>query len=251
MSRTKKNVLATTVTTRISRPRKITLYGTKKIDVPNCSFERPSTMECLNFVMGANEIEEILGGGVDVIELLRKKKIDYPKYLYNHINVACTQRGATSWRKVGKLHAMHRDKKGGFRTLGEWRNYYLKRYPGAIKEATSLIMEDFDMLEVSKMIRAMVQHYVEEFVENLLIDQTFRGLKIQEIILRKTTEVFDKSGYTWSTDKEDGRGIDGYVGNIPVSIKPDSCNLKKASGVKLITYKINEKKSELSFTVSM
>jgi len=60
-----------------------------------------------------------------------------------------------------------------------------------------------------------------------------------------------KKDFRWGTDKEDSSGIDGFIGDIPVSVKPDSCQEKKKAGVKRTYYSIDEKNKTLSFTISL
>ena len=63
-------------------------------------------------------------------------------------------------------------------------------------------------------------------------------------------EIKDKK-YVWSTAKEDASGVDGYIGNIPISIKPETSDMKKKAGTKRMDYKVNEKKLTLSFTFTL
>ena len=60
---------------------------------------------------------------------------------------------------------------------------------------------------------------VEEWIRDLVIVKTFAGLKFQEAILGKGAEKTGKE-YRLAKPDEEARGIDGYIGNIPVSIKP-------------------------------
>jgi hypothetical protein len=62
---------------------------------------------------------------------------------------------------------------------------------------------------------------VETWVKDLVLVKTFLGLRFQEAILRKIAEQKNVA-YRFSTTDEEARGIDGYIGNVPVSIKPDT-----------------------------
>ena len=76
---------------------------------------------------------------------------------------------------------------------------------------------------------------------------------INEYILAYTgkDENNKRSGYKWSSAKEDSSGTDGFIGCIPVTIKPNTCDLKKFPGVKRINYTINKERTALSFTFSI
>lgn len=66
------------------------------------------------------------------------------------------------------------------------------------------------------------------------------GLKFQEAILKKVSQIFGKD-YKLSLPSDESHGIDGYIGEKPVSIKPDTYKIKRALNetidVKFIYYK--------------
>jgi hypothetical protein len=68
---------------------------------------------------------------------------------------------------------------------------------------------------ISKIDREMVKKWVRD----LVITKTFVGLRCQQAILRKVAQIRN-SDCRLSTPEEESRGIDGYIGERPVSIKP-------------------------------
>ena len=80
---------------------------------------------------------------------------------------------------------------------------------------------------------------VESWVKDLVLVKTFIGLRFQEAILRKIAEQKGVS-YRASTPDEEARSIDGYIGGLPVSIKPDTyktmARLPENIGVAFIYY---------------
>jgi hypothetical protein len=60
---------------------------------------------------------------------------------------------------------------------------------------------------------------VAEWVEDLVLNKTFAGLNFQEAILKKVADT-TKQSYRLSTKEEESKGIDGYIADLPVSIKP-------------------------------
>jgi len=68
---------------------------------------------------------------------------------------------------------------------------------------------------------------VKEWVEDLVILKTFMGLRFQEAILRKVAEQKSET-YRLATPEEESKGIDGYIGYTPVSIKPVTYEYKKS-----------------------
>jgi hypothetical protein len=66
---------------------------------------------------------------------------------------------------------------------------------------------------------------VRKWVEELVIVKTFSGLKFQEAILKKISLHFKKH-YRLANPEEESKGIDGFIGEKPVSIKPLSYKTK-------------------------
>ena len=70
---------------------------------------------------------------------------------------------------------------------------------------------------------------VEKWAKDLILTKTFVGLCFQESILKKVATLKGIS-YQFATPKEESTGIDGYVGEKPVSIKPLTYKTKKMYG---------------------
>ena len=87
------------------------------------------------------------------------------------------------------------------------------------KEKEAPFMESAWMRDTNdKMIR--------DWVEDLVISKTFTGLKFQEAIIKKIAEA-KKENYRLANKEEEAKGIDGYIGNEAVSIKPDTYKMEK------------------------
>ncbi len=85
------------------------------------------------------------------------------------------------------------------------------------------------LVEVEPTIKKIDEQLVRLWVEDLVIDKSFWGLKIQEAILLRL-EIITGKKCRLATAKEESKGIDGFIGEIPVQIKPSS--YKTASNVK-------------------
>lgn len=70
------------------------------------------------------------------------------------------------------------------------------------------------------------QQLIENWVRDLVILKTYIGLKFQKAILIKTAELL-KSNYRIANSKDESKGVDGFIGDLPISIKPESYRAKK------------------------
>ena len=111
------------------------------------------------------------------------------------------------------------------KTIKEWEKWYLQRYPNAIKNAKEKILEMLANLKDA--INKIDENMVNEWVKDLVIIKTFLGLKFQEAILKKVSDIKGLD-YRLSDNVAESKGIDGYIGDIPVSIKPDTYQIKKS-----------------------
>ncbi len=157
----------------------------------------------------------------DLFEENRRKN-PYPKYVTQLINLANFNAKATIPKKVGQLSELF--KECNCKSFEEWKNYYLQRYPKAIDNATKRIMEMLKKL--SQAMNDIDESLVRLWVEDLILFKTFIGLNIQVLIIKKLASILNKS-YKLSTPEEEAKGIDGFIDNIPISIKPYSYKSKK------------------------
>ncbi|MEO0136856.1 MAG: MjaI family restriction endonuclease, partial [candidate division WOR-3 bacterium] len=140
---------------------------------------------------------------------------EFPKYVAPLINLANQYAQGTRPRVVGQMSELIQEFEG--KTLKEWEKWYLKKKPEAIKSATEKILQKLKELRnaMDKIDRATV----EKWVRDLVILKTFAGLRFQEAILKKGAELKGKK-YRLSEPEEESKGIDGYIGDIPISINP-------------------------------
>jgi hypothetical protein len=169
-------------------------------------------------------------------QALEIPSLSFPKYVSQLINIANQNAQGTRPRAVGQLTDLIQEFPG--KTLDEWEQWYLQRYPNAIntaKEKIILMLEGF-----KDAMRKIDEDMIYKWARDLVIVQTFVGLQFQEAILKKGSEI-KGVGYKMSEKTDESQGIDGYLGDIPVSIKPDTYKLKKSLreeiSAKIIYYK--------------
>lgn len=170
-------------------------------------------------------IQELIGG-----------KIDFPKYTSQLINLANQNSQGTRPRVVGQLSDLIQECPE--KTYEGWKKWYLQKYPHTIQNATEKVALMIDNLKNA--IKLIDKKLVHEWVENLVLEKTFIGLKFQEAILKKIASS-EKKSYRLSNPEEEKKGIDGFIGQTPISIKPSTYktknSLREEISCKIIYYK--------------
>lgn len=146
---------------------------------------------------------------------------EFPKYTTQFLNPANQNAQSTRPNVVGQVSDIIEEFRGEHPhgSYRDWMVFYYDEYDGEdrLQEATERLFE-----MVTKMRQAIQQIDVEmcrAYVEDLVLYQTYRGFDIQEAIFRKLSEVYGLEYRRSSADAE-SKGIDGYLGEQPVSIKP-------------------------------
>lgn len=140
---------------------------------------------------------------------------DFPKYTTQLMNLANQNSQGTRAKVVGQMSDLIQEFSGN--TMEEWNKWYLDSHPDAIDNATDKV---YDMICLFKnSIVAIDKNMVRDWVEELVITKTFAGLKFQKAILNKIAQNLKKT-YRLADPSEESKGIDGYIGDKPVSIKP-------------------------------
>lgn len=160
-------------------------------------------------------------GNAEIQEILSGEILDYPKYTTQIINLANQNAQGTRPKVVGQLSDLIVEFEG--KSLTEWKEWYLEKQPDAIENAVNRI---FPMVEkLKEAVQKIDKKMVEDWVNDLVILKTFTGLKFQEAILSKIAHIKQQS-YRLATPQEESKGIDGFIGEIAISIKPETYKAK-------------------------
>ena len=157
-----------------------------------------------------------------VKELIGKVK-DFPLYTTQLINLANQNAQGTRPRVVGQLTELIQECPE--KTYEGWKKWYLSKYPNAIENATERINEMMNNLKNA--IKSIDKSMIKRWVEDLVLEKTFVGLRFQEAILKKVASI-KNTDYRLAEPKEESQGIDGFIGDMPVSIKPITYKTKDA-----------------------
>ncbi len=183
----------------------------------------------------------------ELIKEISGEAQDFPKYTTQIINLANQNAQGTRPKVVGQLSDLIQE--CPHKEYEKWKEWYLNKHPDSIDNATKKI---FDMLEkLKEAINKIDKEMIRRWVEDLVIDKTFIGLKFQEAILKRVAKM-KKTNYRLSTPEEESKGIDGFIGEIPVSIKPITYKtknmLREKINVKFIFY--DKKKDGINVDIS-
>jgi len=171
---------------------------------------------------------------------------EFPKYAAPIINLANQYAQGTRPRIVGQMTELIQQFTG--KSLSEWEKWYSEQKPDAINNATEKILQMLKNLKNS--MNKIDQSIVEQWVRDLVIVKTFVGLRFQEAILKKGAYI-KGTGYRLSEPDEESKGVDGYIGDVPVSIKPHTYKAKAALpeqiDIKIIYYRKIDKGIEVDY----
>lgn len=171
----------------------------------------------------------------EIREYLDIETPDFPKYVAPLLNLVNKYAQGTRPRIVGQMTELIQQFSG--KSLPEWEKWYLEEKPNAIAEATEKVWQK--LKEIKNVMDKIDSSMVEMWIRDLVVVKTFVGLRFQEAILKKGAD-FKGCDFRFSKPVEESRGIDGFIGNIPVSIKPQTyqakSSLPESIGVKIIYY---------------
>lgn len=163
----------------------------------------------------------------------------FPKYTTQLINWANQNAQGTRPRVVGQMSELFPEFVNSTQQVAieYWKRFYVMKHPGAFKEATDKIYAQIENLREA--IQLIDREMVERWVEDLIINKTFNGMYVQKAILASLADLKD-TDYRLATPEEEAKGIDGFVGGVPYSVKPDTYKtmdcLPEMIDVKMIYY---------------
>jgi hypothetical protein len=184
---------------------------------------------------------------IEEIEDISGEKKKFPKYTTQIINLANQNAQGTRPKVVGQMSELIQQCSD--KSYEGWKKWYLERHPDSIENATQKIKAMINNLKEA--ILLIDEEMIRDWVKDLVLSKTAEGLMIQEIILKKVSEL-DNTTYEIANSEEEAQGIDGYIGKDPVSIKPISYDSKKSTvrddiKVKRINYEIKGNSLSISW----
>lgn len=149
---------------------------------------------------------------------------EFPKYTTQIMNTANQNSQGTRPRVVGQMSEIIEEYKEEYPNgdFDDWKAFYYSKYDGEerIEEATQKVFEM--VVKMREATKEIDEEMVRRWVNDLVLYKTYTGLgRNEEAIFEKLAEEYELE-YSRSTSGEESKGIDGYLGGQPVSIKPDT-----------------------------
>ena len=153
-------------------------------------------------------------------ELVGETK-SFPKYTTQILNLCNQNAQGTRPSVVGQMSELVQE--CPYKTYREWRQWYLSRKPNAIADATQRIKTMVGNLRAA--IVLIDDNMIKTWVEDLVIAKSFTGLHFQQAILSRVAKM-KRTTFRIARPDEESKGIDGYIGQEKVSIKPETYKSK-------------------------
>ena len=180
----------------------------------------------------------------EIQRLVAPNSPEFPKYVTQLLNLVNNNARGTRPEVVGQMTDLLA--KSGARTVAEWRSYYDKKMPNGIATATDKIKRK--LVEMKKVMASITDDMVKDWVEDLVYTKTFIGLRVQDVILSYLAQQMGDVEYRVATAEEESQGIDGWIKDRPIQVKPSTYKESKARYSEVIEVPIvyYEKKDGLS-----
>ena len=180
----------------------------------------------------------------EIQRLVAPNSPEFPKYVTQLLNLVNNNARGTRPEVVGQMTDLLA--KSGARTVAEWRSYYDKKMPNGIATATDKIKRK--LVEMKKVMASITDDMVKDWVEDLVYTKTFTGLRVQDVILSYLAQQMGDVEYRVATAEEESQGIDGWINDRPIQVKPSTHKAAMARSLEVIEVPIvyYEKKDRLS-----
>lgn len=161
-------------------------------------------------------------------ELVADIDPEFPKYTTQLMNTANQNSQGTRPRVVGQMNELIEEYKEEYPNgdYEDWKRFYLEKHDGEerIEQATDKVLEM--VVAMRDAAQEIDREMVNRWVRDLVLYKTYTGLgRIEEAVLKALSEEYDLP-YELGDAADESRGIDGYLGGQPVSIKPETYKQK-------------------------
>ena len=150
--------------------------------------------------------------------IIQRQRRTWPKYSTQLMNIASQNCKATSPKNVGSMKELWLQMRhAGIRgTLENWTNFYNQQK--GQDTLTIAGQKIYDML-IKMSIHNITIDMAIEYVKEVVYNKTQMGLGGEEMAVQVVADYYN-APYKFSTAEEETAGIDAWIGDYPVQVKP-------------------------------
>jgi len=132
-----------------------------------------------------------------------------------------------------------------------WKKYYQDNYSERYDSGLEKLKRQFELEKQA--INSITEQDLIDYYDDLMFTKTFSGLYAQDEILRDIA-ANKNATYRKPNAIEEGQGIDGYVDNVPYSVKPETYKDSTAKNnetiqAKMVYYSENKKDKSINYYI--
>ena len=133
----------------------------------------------------------------------------------------------------------------------DWEKYYQDNHSEQYDNGLEKLKRQFELEKQA--INAITDQDLSEYYDDLMFSKTFSGLYVQDEILRDIAA--DKNAtYRKPNATEEGQGIDGFIDNVPYSVKSETykgsaANNSETINAKMVYYSENKKDKNIEYYI--
>lgn len=181
--------------------------------------------------------------------VVQSKRRDWIKYSSQLLNLANSNTKGTVKEKIGSVkenwQEMRDQNVAG--TLENWTNFYIEKYGEKQLERSG--QDVYIMIQkLRKTLEQVTEDMCVEYVKEVVYNKTAMGMGGEEMAIQVVANYFNMP-YRYSTAEEETQGIDGWIGDKPVQVKPHDSVFKAhvynhadTSKTLVVTYEPKKKK---------
>jgi hypothetical protein len=154
----------------------------------------------------------------EVAKLVTGNPPTFPKYTTQILNLANRTSQGTRPRVVGQMSELVQACPE--KTYEGWVRWYQTEHPRGIADATERVWGQVQKYQAAAEL--ITREMVEGWIRDLVLTKTFVGLKTQDTVLEVLSNHLNLRPVRRASPSEEARGIDGYLGSTPVSVKPET-----------------------------
>lgn len=149
----------------------------------------------------------------------KRNRSEFPLYTKPILNIATQNSKATQVKLVGSMKEQWtKFMATGGRSVDEWESWYMDN--GGQKKIQAATDKLWEMLNKMPLDHAVfTRDLAEQYILDLVINKTHYGMSGEYHSVLAAAQYFDKP-HRFSTAEEESQGIDAWIGDYPVQVKP-------------------------------